>query len=291
VIFSNVLVKEEKPYWLGMGSEIPESGLNFSGEWHKDNKDAKGKKIDPSHKNARFTISLDMLENCDENLDNPEGVPVKAMIFGGRDSDTSVPVEQSFDWVHGVITKGASLESETTAATLGADGVREFNPMSNLDFLAASLDTYLQKYLEFAAVLSKPPKIFAVNYFLIDNEGKYMTGMLDKKVWMLWIEERVHDEVGALKTPTGYIPLYKDLRRLFKSALGLEYTEDQYKQQFTVRVPEQLAKTMRTEAIYRQEWGIPEVLFSQLDEQRKRLEEAREAFGDYVSPLMLSQGL
>ncbi len=291
VIFSNVLVKEEKPYWLGMGSEIPESGLNFSGEWHKDKKDAKGKGIDPSHKNARFTISLDMLENCDENLDNPEGVPVKAMIFGGRDSDTSVPVEQSFDWVHGVITKGASLESETTAATLGAEGVREFNPMSNLDFLAASLDTYLQKYLEFAAVLSKPPKIFAVNYFLIDDEGKYITGMLDKKVWMLWIEERVHDEVGALKTPTGYIPLYKDLRRLFKSALGFEYTEEQYKRQFTVRVPEQLAKIMRTEAIYRQEWGIPEVLFTQLDEQRKRLEEAREAFGDYISPLMLSQGL
>jgi len=290
-IFSNVLVKEEEPYWLGMGSDIPESGLNFSGEWHEDKKDARGKGIDPSHKNARFTISLDMLENCDENLDNPEGVPVKAMIFGGRDSDTSVPVEQSFDWVHGVITKGASLESETTAATLGAEGVREFNPMSNLDFLAASLDTYLQKYLEFAAVLSKPPKIFAVNYFLIDDEGKYITGMLDKKVWMLWIEERVHDEVGALKTPTGNIPLYKDLRRLFKSALGLEYTEEQYKLQFTVRVPEQLAKIMRIEAIYRQEWGIPEVLFTQLDEQRKRLEQAREAFGDYISPLMLSQGL
>ena len=115
--------------------------------------------------------------------------------------------------------------------------------------------------------------------------------MLDKKVWMLWIEERVHDEVGALKTPTGNIPLYKDLRRLFKSALGLEYTEEQYKLQFTVRVPEQLAKIMRIEAIYRQEWGIPEVLFTQLDEQRKRLEQAREAFGDYISPLMLSQGL
>ncbi len=290
VIFSNVLVNDSKPYWLGMGRELPESGTNFSGEWHRGKTDANGKPIDPSHKNARFTLRLNTLDNCDEHLDDPAGVPVKAMIFGGRDSDTSVPVEQSFDWVHGVITKGAALESETTAATLGAEGVREFNPMSNLDFLAASLDTYLQKYLEFAAVLSKPPKIFSVNYFLVDDEGRYITGMLDKKVWMRWIEARVHDEAGCLRTPTGLIPLYKDLRRLFREALDKDYTEENYKQQFTIRVPQQLAKIERIEAVYRQEWGIPEVLFTVLDEQRKRLMEAREAYGDYVSPLMLSQG-
>lgn len=290
VIFSNVLVKDSRPYWLGMGQELPDGGTNFSGEWRRGKTDAGGKPIDPSHKNARFTLKLAALENCDERLDDPNGVPVKAMIFGGRDSDTSVPVEQSFDWVHGVITKGASLESETTAATLGAEGVREFNPMSNLDFLAASLDTYLQKYLEFAAVLSKPPKIFAVNYFLVDREGRYLTSMLDKKVWMRWIEARVHDEAGCLKTPTGLIPLYKDLRRLFKEILGVDYTEEQYKEQFTTRVPQQLAKIDRVEAIYRQEWGIPEVLFTVLGEQRKRLVEARETLGDCVSPLMLSQG-
>jgi len=289
VIFSNVLVNDGTPYWLGMGSEIPESGTNFSGEWHKGKTDAKGKEIDPSHKNARFTIKMDSLKNMDENLENPAGVPVKAIIFGGRDTDTSVPLEQSFNWVHGVITKGASLESETTAATLGAEGVREFNPMSNLDFLAVSLDTYLQKYLEFAAVLAKPPCIFAVNYFLMGPDRKYLNGMLDKKVWMLWIEQRVHDEVGALLTPTGMIPIYKDLRRLFSEALGVEYTEEQYKVQFTIRVPEQLAKIDRIQEVYRNEWGIPEVLFVTLDEQKRRLEQARAEFGDNVSPLMLSQ--
>jgi phosphoenolpyruvate carboxykinase (GTP) len=289
VIFSNVLVKDGSPYWLGMGSEIPESGTNFSGDWHRGKGDAKGKEIDPSHKNARFTIKMDSLKNMDENLENPEGVPIKAIIFGGRDTDTSVPVEQSFNWVHGVITKGASLESETTAATLGAEGVREFNPMSNLDFLAVSLDTYLQKYLEFAAVLAKPPCIFAVNYFLTGADGKYLNGMLDKTVWMLWIERRVHDEVGALLTPTGMIPLYKDLRRLFSDALGVDYTEEQYKSQFTIRVPEQLAKIGRIEEVYRKEWGIPEVLFVTLDEQRQRLEQAQAEIGDYISPLMLSQ--
>lgn len=288
VIFSNVLVKDGKPFWLGMGQELPESGLNYSGEWTRGKKDSKGKEIDPSHKNARFTISLHTLKNTDESLDDPNGVPVKAMIFGGRDSDTSVPVEESFNWVHGIITKAASLESESTAATLGAEGVRTFNPMSNLEFLAASLDTYIQKYLEFPAVLAKPPKIFAVNYFLM-KDGKYLNGMMDKRVWMLWMEERVHGEVQALQTPTGMIPLYKDLRRLFATALGMDYTEEHYKEQFTVRVPEQLAKIDRVTEVYGKEWGIPEVLFVTLDEQKARLEEARSLYGDYISPLVLSQ--
>jgi phosphoenolpyruvate carboxykinase (GTP) len=272
-----------------MGTDFPPDGRSYVGEWKKEMKDSNGKEIDPAHKNARFTIRLNELNNCDPRLDDPEGVPVKAMIFGGRDTDTTVPVEQSFDWAHGVITKAASIESETTAATLGKEGVREFNPMSNMDFLAASLDTYLNKYLEFAAVLRKPPLIFSVNYFLTGPDGEYLTGMLDKKVWILWVEQRVHGEVGALETPTGLIPLYKDLRRLFKEALDVNYTEARYQEQFALRIPEQLAKLKRIEAIYRKEWGIPEILFITLEEQRERLEATREELGDYVSPLLLSQ--
>ncbi len=290
IIFSNILVVDSEPYWLGMGRELPAEGLNYSGRWSKGKKDEAGKDIDPAHKNARFTIRLRELKNCDERLDDPEGVPVAGMIFGGRDSDTSVPVEQSFDWVHGVITKGASLESETTAATIGKQGVRKFNPMSNLEFLAASLDTYISKYLEFSLDLEKVPEIFSVNYFLRGEDGAFLNGMMDKKVWMLWIEERVNGEAGALRTPTGLIPLYKDLRRLFKGAIDLDYSEEAYKSQFTIRVPEQLAKIGRVEAIYREEWGIPEVVFDVLDQQRTRLEAARELYGDYISPLLLSQG-
>jgi phosphoenolpyruvate carboxykinase (GTP) len=85
------------------------------------------------------------------------------------------------------------------------------------------------------------------------------------------------------------MPLYKDLRRLFKVALDIDYTEEQYKEQFTIRVAQQLAKIDRIEAIFRQEWGIPEVLFTTLDEQRQRLEAARAEFGDYISPLVIAQ--
>jgi len=289
LIFSNVLIKDGRPYWIGMGDKIPDNGFNYSGQWQEGKKDKDGNEITPSHKNARFTIRIGELENCDPHLNDPAGVAIEGVIFGGRDSDTSVPVEESFDWAHGVITKAASLESETTAATLGEEGVRKFCPMSNLDFLAASLDTYILKYLEFAQDLEKPPSIFSVNYFLKGKDGRFLNGMMDKKVWILWIEQRVNGEVDALLTPTGRIPLYKDLKRIFRDALGLEYTEKQYKEQFTIRIPHLLAKLDRMEEIYRDEWGIPEVLFNTFADQRKRLEEARSEFGEHITPLLLSQ--
>jgi len=110
IIFSNVLVTEErKVYWIGKDDNPPEKGVNYAGEWFPGKKDENGQEIPPSHKNARFTISLEVLENVDPNLHNPDGVLVSGIIYGGRDSDTWVPVEEAFDWVHGIITKGASL--------------------------------------------------------------------------------------------------------------------------------------------------------------------------------------
>ena len=127
----------------------PETGVNFSGKWFKGKVDTNGKEIPPSHKNARFTFRLDILPNVDPLLHDPNGAEVHGIIYGGRDSDTSVPVEESFDWTHGIITKGACLESETTAATLGKEGVRVFNPMSNIDFLSIPIGRYIQNNLDF----------------------------------------------------------------------------------------------------------------------------------------------
>jgi len=118
----------------------------------KGKKDKDGKEIDPSHKNARFTFELKNLKNIDPNLENPDGVIVKGFIYGGRDSDTWVPVCEALNYQHGIIIKGASLESETTAATLGKEGVREFNPMANLDFLSVPIGRYIQMNLDFGKV-------------------------------------------------------------------------------------------------------------------------------------------
>lgn len=289
IIFSNVLVKDGVPYWLGMGKEPPDSGYNYSGPWTPGKEDADGREITASHKNARYTVRISSLENCDPLLEDPKGAPISGIIFGGRDSNTSVPVEQSFDWNHGVITKGAALESETTAATLGKEGVRKFNPMSNLDFLAAPLGTYIEKYIEFAQDLSKPPPIFTVNYFLKGEDGSFLNGMMDKKVWLLWMEKRVNGEVGALSTPTGLIPLYEDLEQLFAQALDMDYSKEDYAEQFKIRVPELLTKVDRIEQIYRAEQGMPDIVLSTLDAQRERLEAAQSELGAYISPFELPE--
>ena len=287
VIFSNVLVADGKPYWLGMGVETPVEGRNHSGAWRNGKKDEEGKEIPLAHPNARYTLRIDDLANRDPKADDPAGVVAAGWIYGGRDSDTCVPVEESFDWAHGVATKGASIESETTTATLGQAGVRKFNLMSNLDFLSLPLGQYVRMHLDFGKRLEKPPTIFSVNYFLRNKGGEFLNSKLDKRVWLRWMELRVHGEVGAIETPTGRIPRHEDLERLFRQHLSREYVRETYAEQFTVRIPEWLAKIERVEAIYRSEADVPEELFRQLAAQKERLAALRAKKGDYVSPFDL----
>jgi len=284
VIFSNVLVKDGRPYWPGMGVDIPTEGTNHGGAWRKGQKDAEGKEIPVSHPNSRYTLRIRELANRDPRAEDPEGVVAGGIIYGGRDSDTCVPVEQAFDWAHGVTTKAATIESETTAATLGQTGVRKFNLMSNLDFLSLPLGRYVRMHLDFGKALRSPPLIFSVNYFLRDREGAYLNGKLDKRVWLQWMELRVRGEVEAIETPTGLIPKYEDLRDLFRTYLDKDYTPEAYAEQFRIRIPELLAKLDRIEAVYRSETEVPEELFRRLAEQRRRLERLRQKKGDYVSP-------
>jgi phosphoenolpyruvate carboxykinase (GTP) len=285
-IFSNVLMTPGGGvHWIGKDGSVPEKGFNHSGEWTKGKKDANGKEIQCSHPNARFTVELAQFDNLDPTLHKPEGVVVGGFVYGGRDSDTCVPVEESFDYVHGIITKGASLESETTAATLGKEGVREFNPMSNLDFLSIPIAKYIQINVDFAKDLKKPPKIFGVNYFLKDKQGQFLNEKTDKRVWYKWMELRVHGEAKAIKIPSGMIPIYEDLQRLFKEVLKKEYTKEAYTAQFTVRIPEHLAKIERVKTIYNTKvLNPPKVLFDVLEEQQKRLLEYQKKYGDYITP-------
>jgi len=286
LIFSNVLATEENDvYWNGKPGAPLTSGVNFSGNWFKGKKDGSGKEIPPSHKNARFTFRLDILPNVDPLLHDPNGVQVHGIIYGGRDSDTSVPVEESFNWVHGIITKGACLESETTAATLGAEGVRVFNPMSNIDFLSIPIGRYIQHNLDFGKNLIHPPRIFAVNYFLKDRNGRWLNEKNDKAVWLKWMERRVNKEIDALSTPTGSIPCYQDLVALFAEVLQKQYSHEQYIEQFTIRIKDNLSKIDRMITIFQTRvLDTPTVVFSVLKEQQQRLLDVQQTYGDYLSP-------
>ena len=288
VIFSNLLVKDGKPYWLGMGEEPPADGENYSGDWHRGKKDSKGSEIPLAHKNARYTVALNVLENCDPELDNPKGIELAGIMYGGRDASACVPCQQGFDWEHGIITYGASLETETTFAIIGKEGVPEINLMSIQDFVAIPLGKYIRNNLEFGKKLKRPPIVFGVNYFLRDKDGKFVNGVHDKHVWVKWMELRVHGEAGCIKTPTGYIPLFEDLRKLFKEVLKKDYTEQDYINQFTIRVAENLAKQERVEQFHHQNVvDAPAELFRVLAQQRQRFETAREKHGDYISPFDL----
>ena len=285
IIFSNILVKDGKPYWIGMGEETPEDGLNFSGEWYQGKKDSAGKEIPLAHKNARYAVTLKALNNCDPEIDNPMGVKVSGIMYGGRDAKAYVPVQQSFDWSHGIISYGASLETETTFATIGKEGVPEINIMSIQDFISIPLGQNVCNNIEFGKRLKKAPMVFGVNYFLRNKEGEFLNSPQDKHVWIKWMELRVHGEAGAIRSPTGFLPKYDDLQKLFNRILNKEYSKEDYVKQFTIRVPENLAKIERVQRFYQENVvDTPVELFEILDKQRKRLMEARDKFGDYISP-------
>ncbi len=284
VIFSNILVKDGVPYWQGDGKVTPGEGRNFSGSWCPGKIDEFGNEIQFAHPNARYTIKLNTLENCDPELENSKGVLVEGIIYGGRDSDTWVPVFESFNWEHGVIAIAASLESETTAATLGKVGERKFNVMANLDFLSIAIEKYIENHLNFPKGVKNIPLIFGVNYFLRDKQGNYLTGMQDKRVWLKWMQLRVNKKVDAIKTPLGYLPYHKDLKELFSKILAKNFSENDYINCFSIRCLQNLEKIERISNIYKGFKNIPQKVFDVLFAQRERLEMARKEYGDLIPP-------
>ena len=286
IIFSNVLIKDAKTWWLGMGSELPESGTNYTGHWYEGKTDEAGGEILPAHKNARYAVALKALPNCDPELENLLGVELSGIIYGGRDYRGYVPVQQGFDWEHGIIAYGAALETETTFALVEEEGKYEINIMSIQDFISIPLGQYLKNYLEFGKGLKKAPPVFGVNYFLKDlKTGEFLNDRRDKHVWVKWMDLRVRNEAGAIKSPTGWLPKYEDLCRLFRQVLSKDYAKKDYVKQFTIRVPENLAKIERVERFYRENVAdTPAEIFGVLNEQRERLNKARVRYGEYISP-------
>ncbi|WNZ28646.1 MAG: phosphoenolpyruvate carboxykinase (GTP) [Candidatus Bathyarchaeota archaeon] len=285
IIFSNVLVKDGTPYWLGMGKETPKDGINYSGEWYEGKKDKDGNEITLAHKNARYAVKLTALENCDPELENPNGVKLRGIMYGGRDTKAYVPVQQSFSWEHGIVAYGASLETETTFATVGKEGVPEINMMSIQDFISIPLGKNVRNNLDFGKKVENTPTVFGVNYFLKDKDGNYLNDPQDKHVWVKWMEKRVHGEVETIITPTGQIPKYEDLKTIFKELLNKEYTKQDYIAQFSIRVQENMDKIKRVRQFYKTKVTYtPEAVFWVLNQQYERLLAAKEKYGNYISP-------
>ncbi|MCP4178815.1 MAG: phosphoenolpyruvate carboxykinase (GTP) [bacterium] len=287
IIFSNVLTGPDKnPYWSGMGIDnVPEKGRNHSEEWEKGNKDSKGNVIPLSHPNSRYTMRLDYLDNIDPVYNDKDGVKVDAVIYGGRDSDTTVPIEESRSWNEGIILKAVTLESETTSATLGKEGVRVPCLMANLDFISYPIGEYIDNNIKFVKEIKTVPKIFSVNYFLKDGNNKFCTSKLAKKVWMHWAEGSCHGEYDVYETPTGFIPIYEDLKNLFKTLLDKDYSEEDYNYQFSFRCDAWINKLERSINNFKSNYSdIPDYVYEMWEKYTDIIQKAKAKYGDIILP-------
>jgi len=143
---------------------------------------------------------------------------------------------------------------------------------------------YLSNHMRFGERLRNPPRVFSTNYFIKGENDRYLNEKVDKKVWVIWAEGRVHGEYGAIETPVGYIPRYKDLRALFRRVFDREYTLEEYTRQFSVRVDKYLEKQERIEKLYGDEDGIPDEFWAVHRRIKKQLKELREKTSEPVLP-------
>ena len=209
-IFTNVVLNnaDKTVWWEGLDKNPPEDATDWLGQpWNGKTSTEKG-----AHPNSRFTAPACNCPCISKEFENPQGVPVTAMIFGGRRAKTAPLVYQSFDWNHGVFV-GSIMASETTAAAAGAVGVVRRDPMAMLPFCGYNMGDYWQHWLNMGVKLGdKAPKIFNVNWFRLDDEGHFIwPGFGDNMRALMWILGRCKGEVEAVETPIGYLPKAEDI--------------------------------------------------------------------------------
>ncbi len=214
-IFTNVChnLDDNTVWWEGLNDNPPEHALNWKGEPWDYRKYDKADKVNTSgaHPNSRFTA---MAENCpciSEKFNDPAGVPISAIVFGGRRAKTAPLVYQSTSWQHGTFV-GSVMASETTAAAAGAVGVVRRDPMAMRPFVGYDMGDYFAHWLNMGKNIKHPPKIFHVNWFRTDDEGHFIwPGFGDNMRVLMWILARCEGKVSAVETPIGYIPRAEDI--------------------------------------------------------------------------------
>ncbi len=272
-IYTNVLLaKDGTVWWEGGEGQPPAEGVDWQGRrWRPGMKDDGGKPIVGAHPNSRFTAPFDQ---CPSAMpipkENYRGVPISAFIFGGRRARLAPLVYQSFDWQHGVFV-GATMASERTAAQFGKLGEVRRDPMAMLPFCGYHMGDYFAHWLEMGNRVARPPKIFHVNWFRTDENGKFLWPGYGENLRVIeWILDRCRGEGDAVETPIGWVPAAGSL-----DLTGLDVPQASLDKLLAVDPSDWLAESERIESFFRR-FGhrLPAELWDQLEQLRGRLRPA-----------------
>ena len=270
-IFTNVChnLDDNTVWWEGLNDNPPANALNWKGEKWDYTKYNKADKVNTSgaHPNSRFTA---MAVNCpciSDKFNDPAGVPISAIVFGGRRAKTAPLVYQSTSWQHGTFV-GSIMASETTAAAAGAVGVVRRDPMAMRPFVGYDMGDYWAHWLNMGKMIKNAPKIFHVNWFRTDDEGRFIwPGFGDNMRVLMWILARCEGKVDAVETPIGYVPYAEDI-----NIEGLDINLDTVKELLSVDKELWLDDCKAIHEFYKQVGDrVPEELYSELSALEDRL--------------------
>ena len=235
-IYTNVArnLDDNTVWWEGLDQPAPANGLDWQARpWNGQEEQAKKAAgedfVKGAHPNSRFTAPAENCPSIAPEFFTGEGVPISAIIFGGRRAKSEPLICQSRSWEHGVFL-GSKMSSETTAAANGAVGVVRYDPMAMLPFCGYHMGDYFQHWLDMGTKLTNPPKIFNVNWFRTDEEGNFIwPGFGDNLRALLWALDRCEDKVSASETPLGFVPRPEDL-----DLTGIDISEEALNELLTV---------------------------------------------------------
>lgn len=268
-IYTNVVLKPDGTvWWEGADGDVPKEGFDWQGRpWTPGMVDEHGNPVKGAHANSRFTAPIFNCPSASFRLEQHHGVPISAIVFGGKRARLTPLVYQSFNWQHGVFV-GASASSELTAAQVGKVGQVRRDPMAMLPFCGYNMADYFRHWLKMGKKMDKPPKIFHVNWFRTDDSGKFLWPGYGENLRVLeWILDRCNNKLDAVTTPIGYIPKITDI-----DLTGLHLSQETLSKLFAIDKKEWLEELRDIKGFFKKfKKDLPVEIWQEYEGLRERL--------------------